>query len=660
MKRRLLTLLLAISLLAALGLTGCGKERVEVTTPPSEAPQTATPAPPPEATKKPVADFTAVYKVPGNSVSTLVEVEVTFKDNAISDVKVLSSGETQRILDTVIERLIPRIIEAQSLGVDSITGATGSSGAVKSAIAKGIDENGGDSTEWFTPVEKKTDVVKLEGYDVIVVGLGGGGMTAYLAAAQGGATVFGIEACAKIGGNSATAGGPMTINPQTKMDSQNGGAKFLEEEDLIADWIDYTRGDAKADIIRLFVEQSGETVDWLANDYDFKFMDVKPFFHPKMWPTVANYATEELENDDGLDLNKTPMFTKAVDKAKALNEKNDYMLELTATELIVENDKIVGVKAEYYDGTTYEIYGDSVILATGGFIGNSEMKEQYFGSDYRTEAVLTEDGSGIQMALSVGAATYNISMPGAVHIAQVKNIIRTDELTGDQKAMLTALALKGDSLVVGKSGNRFANEAGMFSLAFDNWKDGSYMFAIYSQDLLDDIKANGIAVPYSQMFLNQGIVTEKVPVADLDKILEVGEQFGNVVRADTLEELAEKLGTPGLVETVAAYNSYAAGEPDPFGKAPEMIHAIGEGPYVAVLSAGYYYGTCGGLDINTNMQVLKEDGSAIENLYAVGQDSSGVLFSPQVAYVTYGGAAQGWTITSGRLAGENAASLYAG
>jgi hypothetical protein len=90
------------------------------------------------------------------------------------------------------------------------------------------------------------------------------------------------------------------------------------------------------------------------------------------------------------------------------------------------------------------------------------------------------------------------------------------------------------------------------------------------------------------MFLKQGIVTEKVPVADLDKILEVGEQFGNVVRADTLEELAEKLGTPGLVETVAAYNSYAAGEPDPFGKAPEMIHAIGEGPYVAVLSAGYY------------------------------------------------------------------------
>jgi hypothetical protein len=189
-----------------------------------------------------------------------------------------------------------------------------------------------------------------------------------------------------------------------------------------------------------------------------------------------------------------------------------------------------------------------VILATGGFIGNSEMKEQYFGSDYRTEAVLTEDGSGIRMALAVGAATYNISMPGAVHIAQVKNIIRTDELTGDQKAMLTALALKGDSLVVGKSGNRFTNEASMFGLAFDNWKDGSYMFAIYSQDLLTTSRPTHRG-PHSQISSNREC-HGKGPRADLDKILEVGSSSKRV-RADTLETRGEA-GTPGLVETVAA------------------------------------------------------------------------------------------------------------
>lgn len=638
MRKKVLALVMAMSLLVTLSITGCTKQ---------------------QDAKTPVNDFTAVYEVPGMSVSTKVKVEVSFKDNAINSVKVLDSGETQPILRTVTDKLIPRVIEAQSLAVDSITGATGSSIAIKTAIAEGIDANGGDSTEWYTPVEKKTDVVKLDGYDVIVVGLGGSGMTSYLAAAQNGATVFGIEAAAKMGGNSAVAGGPMAVNPQTKMDSQNGGKKFLEEEDLIADWIDYTEGDAKEDIIREFVEESGETLDWLTNDFDFKFMDVVPFFHPKQWPVVSNYATEDYQDDDGLDLNKTPMFTAAINKAKAMNDKNDYMVELTATDLIVDNGKIVGVKATYYDGTTYEVYGDSVILATGGFIGNKEMKEKYFNSDYRTEALTTEDGSGISMGIDADAGTYNIDMPAMVHIGQVKNIIRNDELTGEQKATLTALAQKSDSLIVGMSGKRFTNEASPFGVAFDNWKDGGYFYSIYSQDQLDDIKENGISVPFSQMFLSQGTVTPGEPITELDKILEVGEQTGNVVRADTLEELATQLNTPELVSTVNEYNTYAAGTADPLGKPAEQIHSIGDGPYVAVLGAGYYYGTCGGLDINKDMQVLKSDGTPFENLYSVGQDSMGVLFTPKKAYVTYGGAAQGWAITSGRLAGIDAASKFA-
>ncbi len=58
-----------------------------------------------------------------------------------------------------------------------------------------------------------------------------------------------------------------------------------------------------------------------------------------------------------------------------------------------------------------------------------------------------------------------------------------------------------------------------------------------------------------------------------------------------------------------------------------------------------------------NFNVLKTDGSVINNLYAVGQDSMGVLFTNKNAYVTYGGAAQGYVLTSGRLAGEKAAEL---
>ena len=654
---------IALMLVLMMLLSACGTTKPAATTPASTpAPvETAAPdtTPEPELEGKTVTDGSYTVKTPGNNTIDKVEVEVSFAGGELTDVKVLSHGETVPILDTVMNLMVPRILESQSLAVDTITGATVSSNAIKSAIMLAINEAGGDLGEWNDAIEMSTETVKLEGYDVIVVGLGGAGMTAYMAAAQGGATVFGIEAAGKIGGNSAVAGGPMAVNPQTKMDSQNDGEKFFDEEELIEDWNNYTLGDAKEDIIRLFVEESGETLDWMATDFEFKFMDVKPFFHPKQWAVVANYATEDFEDDDALDLNKTPMFTRAVDMAKAMDAKNDYMLELTATDLIIENDEIVGVKSTYYDGTTYEVYGDSVILATGGFIGNSEMKLEYFGSDYRVEGVMQDDGSGILMGLSAGAATYNIDMPAMVHIAQVKNIIRTDDLTLEQKAALTTLAQKPDSLIVGQSGTRFTNEAGMFGLAFDNWKDGGYFYAIYSQDLLDEIKANGVEHSIMQMFLSQGVAEVGVPIADLDTILEVGEAFGNVVRADTLEELAEKLGTPGLVATVEEYNGYAAGAADPLGKDAALIKAIGEGPYVAICGAGYYYGTCGGLDIDANMQVLREDGTPFENLYAIGQDSMGVLFTPQEAYVTYGGAAQGWTITSGRLAGQNAAEKFA-
>jgi hypothetical protein len=257
-------------------------------------------------------------------------------------------------------------------------------------------------------------------------------------------------------------------------------------------------------------------------------------------------------------------------------------------------------------------------------------------------------------------------MPGAVHIAQVVNIIRSDRADGlslDDRAVLSGLLQKADSFVVGDStGRRFTSEASPFGLAFDNWKVGGYFYSIYSQADLDGIKAKGFAVPFSQMFLGQGAVAAGTPIANLDKILQVGEATGNVVRADSLEALADKLGIPAdaFLDEVSKYNSYADGSAsDPFGKDKSLIKPISStGPYVAILGAGYYYGTCGGLNIDVDMQVLDVNGSVIPGLYATGQESSGVLFSPEQAYVTYGGAAQGWAITSGRLAGEHAAAAF--
>ena len=72
--------------------------------------------------------------------------------------------------------------------------------------------------------------------------------------------------------------------------------------------------------------------------------------------------------------------------------------------------------------------------------------------------------------------------------------------------------------------------------------------------------------------------------------------------------------------------------------------------------ASYMYGTCGGLDINEHLEVLKADGkTAIDGLYAVGTDSMGVLFTEKKPYVTYGGANNGWGMVSGYLCGQEIA-----
>ena len=75
------------------------------------------------------------------------------------------------------------------------------------------------------------------------------------------------------------------------------------------------------------------------------------------------------------------------------------------------------------------------------------------------------------------------------------------------------------------------------------------------------------------------------------------------------------------------------------------------GPYYAILGCAFYYTTAGGLDINERLQVLRNDGTPIQGLYAVGTDSMGVLMTEKDQYLDYGGAASGWAFTSGRLAG---------
>ena len=94
-----------------------------------------------------------------------------------------------------------------------------------------------------------------------------------------------------------------------------------------------------------------------------------------------------------------------------------------------------------------------------------------------------------------------------------------------------------------------------------------------------------------------------------------------------------------------------------FGKDASLLDAIGEGPYYAIKMASYSYNTVAGLDINEQFQVLDTDGEPISGLFAVGSDSAGVLFTEKKPYVTFGGANNGWALTSAYVGGEIIANM---
>ena len=575
-----------------------------------------------------VSDGTYEGKAAAYAVDGEMKLSVTFQDNKIVSIETIHAGSTASIYRAIEDKLFPRIIDSQSIHVDNITGATESSIAVKYILQNIINENGGNADEWRIEIPKSTDVVRKEGYDVIVVGLGTSGITSYLSAASNGATVFGMDSAAKIGGNGAMAAGAMAVNPIRQV-ALNDGNPFVNEEELIQDWLAYTEGDAKEEMIRKFVQESGKTFDWQESNFDFHFGEkMFGFYHTKLWPLWTTYADKS-----GTD--KDTAYINSMNQATALNEKNEYMTELTAQELLKDTDgKVIGVEAVSYDGTTYEIYGKSIILATGGFIGNEEMCQKYTGSVWHTYGMTQCNGAGIQMAQTVGATLMNPDVGVSTHIAQVSNIIRADDVSADEKAILTSLLLDTSAVMVDSSGNPFNEKAGK-NLAFNAWLAGKEFYTIYSAEEITKMKTSGMSTFNKPTFLSQGGNYEpNTPIPNIESILAIGEKYDNVITAESISELGDKLGIKLAISDV---------------------HGKTDGKFYAIKGAAYVYSTSGGLDVDTNFNVLTADHKPIPNVYAVGNDSMGVLFASGKAYVTYGGAAQGYALTSGRLAGYYAA-----
>lgn len=154
--------------------------------------------------------FTAgTYTGTADGYNGPVEVSVTFDDKAVTAIEVTSSKETEHVGDIAYDILIPQIIEANGTGVDSVSGATFSSRALKEAVNAAAEEAGVTNASQFAAntVEVKAQAAIEDTWDVVIVGAGGAGISAAAQAAQDGNTVLVIEKNAEVGGNTLVSGG---------------------------------------------------------------------------------------------------------------------------------------------------------------------------------------------------------------------------------------------------------------------------------------------------------------------------------------------------------------------------------------------------------------------------------------------------------------------
>jgi len=363
------------------------------------------------------------------------------------------------------------------------------------------------------------------------------------------------------------------------------------------------------------------------------------------------------------------------------------MLETECYALIYDSakNKVTGVKARGYDGTEYVINAKAVVLAGGGFGGSAAMENTYLSNEYfplkgswKLWGMSQNKGQMIQSAIDNGAATFNIGMVPCTHFNATADIVTDfpvyyrdgleermqEQNTWTLNDIPVTLGLSTSTMQVGKNGKRNFNEAGTFAF----WKGGTYYFTIYGGDFIDGIATKGFTgnvgtFSRSTKVYGSGGCPNGVPLPQIYEVLDHAITKGYLYKADTLEKLAALMGVPAadFVAEVAKYQGFCKTGVDTDFKKPAsgLVSNINRAPYYAIKCFPTPYSTIAALDINSDINVLKKDGTPMGGLYACGNDSGGVLYAPDDAYAQYGGVALGWAFTSGRLAGYSVSKYLA-
>lgn len=417
-------------------------------------------------------------------------------------------------------------------------------------------------------------------------------------------------------------------------------------------FLDFNHYRTNPGVARQLIAESGATIDWVV-EKGVEIRGIRTIMPPEesfhCWHLFKGGASTVVAR-----------LAESAKKAGAL-----IMTGTPARKLIVENGRVAGVEAvRTKTGETVIIRAKKVILATGGFAANPGMIEKYVpdSSDpsvsepiwLRSALIDGRTGDGINMAVKVGAATAGMDrvVGNAPYLPDRPPI---NQFNGPDWLKQGRCALAQPWLWIDRNGERFFNESrgSVFTEAYAAITSaGGIMFNILDQQKFEQLMKTGPLIPFN------AIVTVGTPLKDLPKTFEEGEKRGWAWKADTIEDLAMRIGVPpeNLRKTMERVNQFAAqGRDDDFGRKPEHIASFNleKGPYYALKGIRTYFLTLGGVRINNQFEALNGQGDPIPNLYMIGADMGGLFMDTDDIKVE--GVTSSFALTSGRLAVRYAA-----
>ena len=595
-------------------------------------------------------DFTGTAKGFGGDVS----VTLTLTDGAITGCTAEGKDETQGVGSEAIAKMPGEIAESGSIAVDGVSGATVTSTAIKEAAAAALTAAGLNPDDYKTAVEKtgSAEDSTVEA-DVVVVGAGGAGMTAAITAAAEGKSVVILESQSMVGGNSVRATGGMNAGKTVYQDENEFGESAGVEKTLKTAAEKYADNETITALAKTVSEQWAayqanptgyfDSVELMELD---TMVGGKGINDPALVETLCSNSADAIDwlDEHGITLHSVSSFGGASVKrihrpvdaeGKTLSvgsymipllEENcqkagvQMMLNTTATEILTDdNGAAVGIKATGASGETVTINAKAVVLTTGGFGANLDMVVEYKPElkGFMTTNASGILGQGIKMAQAIGADTVDMDQ------------IQIHPTVEANTAALITEGLRGDGAVlINAEGKRFIDEVGTRDVvsAAEIAQTGSYSWLVVDQAMVD---ASSVI---------QGYIKK-----------------GYTVTGETYEELGKAMGVDeaAFAETMNTWNGYVEAKNDPdFGRT-SFANKLDTAPYYAIkVTAGVHH-TMGGLKINTNTEVLNENGEVIPGLFAAGEVTGGVHGANRLG----GNAVADFTVF-GRIAGA-AASKYA-